>query len=103
MFLTILGMGAVTFGIRFFFIALSDRLEIPDIVRRGLNYVPVAVLSAIVLPDMLLIDGDISLSWTNPRLIAGLVAILVSWRFKNIGITLVIGMLVLWGWGAVLG
>lgn len=97
MFLTIIGMGIVTFGIRFFFIALSDRIELSPLVRSGLNYVPVAVLSAIVFPDMLMIDGALDLSFSNERLIAGLVAILVSWRFKNIGITLIVGMAVLWG------
>ncbi len=44
--------GLLTFLTRLSFIALLDRIKVPDWFRRGLRFVPVAVLSAIILPEL---------------------------------------------------
>ena len=92
----VLGMGAITYAFRLLPILLSGRGDLPPILRRGLRMVPAAVLSALIVPDLLLHDGHLALSVTNPRLLAGLLAALVAWRTKNIALTLITGMLVLW-------
>lgn len=94
--LIILGMGIVTFGIRLVPIVLLGRIEIPLIVQRALRFVPPAVLTAIVVPELLYRNDQIDLSLTNARLLAGLIAIVVAWRTKNALITIGVGMLVLW-------
>jgi branched-subunit amino acid transport protein len=87
--------GLITFAIRFSFIYLFGRFHIPETVRRALHYVPPAVLSAIVFPELFLRDGTLYLSVYNVRLMAGLVAIVVAWYSKNTLLTIVIGMLAL--------
>jgi len=87
--------GLVTFGIRFSFIYLFGKFHIPGTVRRALHYVPPAVLSAIVFPELFLRDGVPDLSLSNVRLLAGLVAIVVAWYSKNTLLTIVVGMLAL--------
>ena len=87
--------GLVTFGIRFSFIYLFGKFHIPGTVRRALHYVPPAVLSAIVFPELFLQNGTPDLSLSNVRLLAGLVAIVVAWYSKNTLLTIVIGMLAL--------
>jgi branched-subunit amino acid transport protein len=87
--------GLITFGIRFSFIYLFGRLDIPEMMRRALHYVPPAVLSAIVFPELFLHDGRLHLSLENTRLLAGLVAILVAWFSKNTLITIIAGMIAL--------
>ena len=68
--LVILGMAAVTFGIRYSFFVLGDRVAFPAWVRRALHYVPVAVLTAIVVPMVLLPDGTHwQLTWRNAWLV----------------------------------
>lgn len=57
---------------------------------------PAAVLSAIVLPELVIQDGALAVTPANPRLLAGIVAILVAWRTKNILLTLISGMATLW-------
>lgn len=94
--LIILLAGLLTFGIRLSFIALLDRWQPPELFLRALRFVPPAVLSAIILPEMLLKDGQISLSAANPRLLAGILAILIAWRTRNIFLTIVAGMLALY-------
>jgi branched-subunit amino acid transport protein len=87
--------GLITFAIRFSFIYLFGKFHIPETVRKALHYVPPAVLSAIVFPELLLPNGTLNFSFSNYRLLAGLVAMLVAWWTKNILITILAGMIAL--------
>ncbi len=84
--------GLLTFGIRLSFIYLLGRFEVPEVVRRALRFVPPAVLSALILPELLMPAGHLDLSLGNLRWLAGLIAVLVAWRTKSILLTIVIGM-----------
>jgi branched chain amino acid efflux pump len=87
--------GLITFAIRFSFIYLFGRFEVPETIRRALPYVPPAVLSAIIFPELFLHEGALNLSLDNTRLLAGLVAILVAWFSKNTLITIIAGIVAL--------
>ena len=87
--------GLITFGMRFSFIYLFGRLEIPETLRRALHYVPPAVLSAIIFPELFYNDGSLNLTWANTRLFAGLIAIAVAWFSKNTLVTIIVGMIAL--------
>ncbi len=93
--LTMLLGGAITFGIRMSFIYLFGRFDVPATLRRALRFVPPAVLSAIIAPELFMPAGKLELGFGNHYLIAGLVAILVGWRTKNTLITLLAGMVAL--------
>jgi branched-subunit amino acid transport protein len=84
--------GLITFGMRFSLIYLFGRFQVPETMRRALHYVPPAVLSAIIFPELFLRDGSLDLSLGNTRLLAGLVAILTAWFSKNTLITIIAGM-----------
>jgi branched-subunit amino acid transport protein len=89
------GMTAVTFAVRYGFFALGDRMTFPPIVTRALRYVPVAVLTAIVVPMVLLPDGaHWQLTWRNPWLVGAVVTGLIAWKAKNLLTSIAIGMLV---------
>ena len=87
--------GLITFGMRFSLIFLFGRFEIPETLRRALHYVPPAVLSAIIFPELLYKANQIDFSFGNIRLLAGIVAILVAWYTKNTLLTILAGMLAL--------
>jgi branched-subunit amino acid transport protein len=70
--------GLITFAIRFSLIYLFGRLHIPETVRQALRYVPPAVLSATIVPELFFHEGTLNVSIENTRLLAGLVAILVA-------------------------
>ena len=63
----------------------------PQDLRRALRFVPPAVLSAIILPELVAPTGALDLSAGNYRLIAGAIAMLVSWRTKNAVLTILAG------------
>lgn len=95
-FLTILAMGAITYSLRLSMFVLAGRTSLPPYLANALRYVPAAVLSAIIAPELFMPQGAFDLSLGNARLIAGLVAIGVSWRSRNVLLTVAIGLLVLW-------
>ncbi len=88
-------IGMITYATRQSFILLFGRWEIHPLVRQALRFVPPAVLSAIIFPELMLSDGVLDLSPGNARLLAGALATLVAWRTKNVGLTIVVGMAVL--------
>ena len=94
--LVILGMGLVTYAIRLSLIALLGRMQVPPLVQRGLRFVPPAVLSAIIFPELLRPSGALDISLNNLRLLAGVLAALVAWRTKNVLLTIAVGMAALW-------
>ena len=94
--LIILLAGPLTYAIRLSFIALSGRWQPPRLFQRALRFVPPAVLSAIILPEMLIQDGSLISTPLNPRLLAGLLAILVAWKTRNTVLTILAGMAALY-------
>jgi branched-subunit amino acid transport protein len=90
-----LGAGALTYLLRLSFIFLLGRLNIPPWLPRALRFVPSAVLSAIIFPELLLADGKLALSLSNARLLAGGLAVLVAWRTRNVIWTIIAGMAIL--------
>ncbi len=90
--LTILLAGLLTFGTRLSFILLLERIKMPGWFRRGLRFVPVAVLSALILPGLATRSSSLDLSLRNPQLYAGALAVLVAWRTRNIFLTILAGM-----------
>jgi branched-subunit amino acid transport protein len=87
--------GLITFGMRFSLIFLFGKFEIPETMRKALHYVPPAVLSAIVFPELLYRSSQLDISFGNTRLLAGIVAILAAWFSKNTLLTILAGMIAL--------
>lgn len=83
--------GLLTFAIRLSFIYLFEKIRLPELVREGLRFVPPAVLSAILVPELVLHSGRLDLSLGNERLLAGLVAIAVGWWSRNFFLTMLAG------------
>ncbi len=94
--LTLLCIGLLTYGIRLSFITFFGRREMPPFLQSTLRFVPVAVLSAIIFPALFLYGNRLDLSASNTRLLAGILAALIAWRTKNVLLTIVGGMVGLW-------
>jgi len=92
----IVGMGIATYAIRLSLILLLGRLTVPPLVQRALRFVPPAVLSALIFPELLLPGGTPVFSFWNPRLLAGALAGVVAWKSKNALLAIAVGMVALW-------
>ena len=80
----ILGMFVATYMVRASFIVFGQKLRFPPAVVQALGHVPVAVLTAIVVPEAIAPGGQADLSLANPYLIGTLVAGLVAWKSRRI-------------------
>jgi len=89
---TIIIVGLLTLGIRLSFMVLMGKMRISPRAQQALRLVPVAVLSALIAPALFFPSGSLDVSFSNIRLIAGILAILVAWRTKNVLLTIFTGM-----------
>lgn len=87
--------GLLTFAIRYSFIALEGHVRPPGWFVRGLPFVPIAALTAITAPELLLAAGQVEIA-ANPRFWAGLVAIAIAARWKNTLLTIGGGFVAFW-------
>lgn len=85
--------GILTYLIRLSFILVINRLKLPEWFTHALRYVPAAVLTAITVPELAQWNGQaVNIRWNNPQILAGVVAVWVAWRTRNVLLTLVIGL-----------
>ncbi|MBA2441253.1 MAG: AzlD domain-containing protein [Rubrobacter sp.] len=90
--LTVIVIGALTFALRFSFLALFGRGELPGLLERLLVPLPAAVLAALVVPALFYTGGSLDLSLSNERLVAGGLAAVVAWRTHSVLLTIGTGM-----------
>jgi branched-subunit amino acid transport protein len=97
----LLGMAAVTFLPRFIPMALLTRWAIPEKMKIVLDYMPVAILSAIVFP--ILFSSNKGNVGVEPRLLlAAFPVFIFAHKMRNLWGSVVLGMLIYWGLGFVL-
>lgn len=88
--------GLATYLIRLMPILYVGKRALPSWLERALRFVPPAVLTAIIVPEVLIPGGQVAISLSNARLLAALLAMLVAWKTRNTILTIVVGMLALW-------
>ncbi len=91
-----LSLALGNFVLRFSFIYLFGKMDIPNWLRDALKFVPASVLAALVLPALVYSEGILDISLNNIRLLAGIGGALVAWRTKNVLWTIIVGMALLW-------
>lgn len=90
----VIGLG--TFLQRASFIGFLGHWELPEPMRRALRFVPAAVLTAIVTPEVFSPAGSLDVTFGNPRWLAAVLAAFVAWKTRNIGLTMLAGLAALW-------
>ena len=68
--LGILGMGAITVITRSFFMIPDREIPLPQWVRDGLRYAPLAALAAVIVPEIVMTQGELIHTWKDARLYA---------------------------------
>ena len=85
----LIGVGTVL--LRGSVVVLAERLgEVPPRVAQVLRMIPPASLAALVTPALLRPHGSFGL--LSPELLAGVLAVAVAWRTKNLFATIVVGL-----------
>ena len=89
----ILGMFIITFSIRFLMFAFAGKISFPEWLAKSLKFVPPAVLTAIIIPAVIMSSGVIDISFTNNYLIAALFSFVIALVTKNLLKTIGLGMI----------
>ncbi|MEL4180691.1 AzlD domain-containing protein [Roseateles sp. PN1] len=72
--LGIVGMGVITLLTRAFFMLPKEELPMPDWAKQGLRYAPLAALAAVIVPEIVMSQGQLIDTWRDARLYATAVA-----------------------------
>ncbi|MCM3768627.1 AzlD domain-containing protein [Neobacillus niacini] len=91
-FLIIFGCALVTFIPRVLPIAVLSRVELPEWAMRWLNYVPIAVMAALVGQELLMPNGKLVPLQHNLELIAALPAFITAIVTRSLLGTVVAGI-----------
>jgi branched-subunit amino acid transport protein len=92
--LGIAGLMGVTFLARSGLILLKRDIELPMRVQRALRFAPMAAIVAIIMPSVLLHQGQFSVAITNPKILA-VIAAFIAWKIsKQMGVCLLAGLAV---------
>ena len=90
--LLIFAVGAITYTARLSFIALFARRDMPPLLAEALKHVPVAMVTAIVVPAVVFMPpGVLRIDPANAKLIAALAAGAVAWWSGSAGPTMAVG------------
>lgn len=94
----IVGLAVVTLVTRSFFFISSRDWSLPHWAQRGLQYAPIAALCGVIVPEIVMSQGQLLQTWQDARLYA--VAAGAGWYFwrrrSSLALlgTLVVGMAV---------
>jgi branched-subunit amino acid transport protein len=89
--ITIVGLAAITLLTRGFFILPSREIPLPEWLRQGLRYAPLAAMAAVVAPEILMTQGQMIGTWQDARIFAAAAgAAWFFWRRSILG-TIVAG------------
>lgn len=94
--LLIIALALGTWSMRSWPIILHGHVPHPPWLERLLKHVPVAALTALVVPGALYLHQGSTYTFAPARTIAAVLALLAAWRTKNVLVTLVVGMGALW-------
>ena len=87
-------LALATFIARSSFWLVGHHISLSKRVQEALRYAPSCALAALIFPDLLLTNGDIMISFDNPRLIAGIAATAFFLMKRNMLLTIYFGMAV---------
>lgn len=89
--LTIVGLGAITVLTRSFFLIPDREVPIPPWLREGLRYAPLAAMVAVVVPELVMVQGELIGNWLDARLFGAAAGGLWFWWRRGMLGTIVVG------------
>ena len=89
----IVGLAGVTVLTRSFFFISSQEWTLPDWAQRGLQYAPIAAMAAVVVPEVLMQQGQFLQTWMDARWMGAAVGAAVYFWRRDVLLTIVAGML----------
>jgi branched-subunit amino acid transport protein len=90
----IVGLAIITAVTRSFFFLSNSEWQLPHWAQRGLQYAPIAALSAVVVPEIVMSQGQLIATWQDARIFSAAVGVAVYFVKRDVLLTIVLGMAV---------
>lgn len=74
-------------------ITLIKSGSLPKYAKKWLEFVPVAVMGALVGPDIFIYNGKFDLSFSNLFLLVSIPTFIIAWKTSNFFITIAFGII----------
>lgn len=100
----VVGLAMVTFITRGLFLMPRNEVPIPGWLERALKVAPLAALTAVIVPEIVMTQGQLSTTWQDARFLAVLAATLYyRWRPGVLGpmlagLALYLPLRIFFGW-----
>ena len=98
----VLGMSLVTYLPRWIPLLALARRNLPDWLVEGLDLIPAAILSALLLPLLITMGDPRHIELFRPELLVAIPTFLFALKTKSLSGTVILGMLLFWGVGKVM-
>jgi branched-subunit amino acid transport protein len=90
----IVGLTLVTVVSRSFFFLSDSEWDLPHWAQRGLQYAPIAALSAVIVPEVVMTQGALIATWQDARIFSAAAGVAVYFAKRDVLLTIVLGMAV---------
>jgi branched-subunit amino acid transport protein len=90
----IVGLALITAITRSFFFLSNREWHLPHWAQRGLQYAPIAALSAVVIPEIVMTQGQLISTWQDARIFAAAAGVAIYFAKRNVLLTILGGMAV---------
>jgi branched-subunit amino acid transport protein len=92
----LIGMGLVTFLPRWFPLFFLSRRNLPRVAVEWLDLIPAAILSALLLPELITGGTPRNLELFKPELLVAIPTFIFALKTKSLGGTVLVGMFLFW-------
>jgi len=92
----VIGMGLVTYLPRWFPLFFLARRNLPQWLIEWLDLIPAAILSALLVPELITVGTPRHLALWRPELWVALPTFVFALKTKSLGGTVVVGMTLFW-------
>lgn len=90
--LVLIGMSLVTYIPRMLPVLGLSKVNLPNWALRFLDYIPVAVLSALLFPSIMVSGGELDITLSNPFLVASIPTMIAAYLSHNLFIPVIVGI-----------
>jgi branched-subunit amino acid transport protein len=92
----VLGMGIVTYIPRLIPILFLSQRELPRWMLEWLDYIPAAILGALIFPALFTSGNPREIDIARPELLVAIPVFFVSVKTRSLAVTVIVGMFLYW-------
>lgn len=91
-YLLIIGIAILTYIPRSLPIIYLSKKDLPKGLKDWMKFIPSGIFAALILPDILIQDGSLNIGFTNIKLIASILVLIIAMKKKSLGLSIAIGV-----------